>query len=320
MIRKDRNAKGGGVLLAISNELDGYECDLSCTTESVYAVIHGQNQPPTLIGAFYWPPDHKIKYMRKALKELKTVIQSVQPSHIILGGDYNLHGIDWNAYSAPPGTAHRKQAKLLLNTMEELNLSQMITFPTRGRNTLDLLFTDAPTLITSTEGAPGLSDHETIIVKHQLKATINKKESREVPLYHKANWTSMREDCQLFSEEYLSSSPRERTVASNWSLIKSTLISLTKKHIPHKTIGSRFHLPYITQAIKRKIRQRQRVYNRYKKHRRKKDEKKCKSLRIEINRDLDAAYSDYINNLFESEEDKPGAMKKFIKSLRHNAA
>ena len=120
-----------------------------------------------------------LSYMRKALKELRIVIQTVHPSHIILGGDYNLPGVDWKACSAPPGTAHRRQAKLLLTTMEELNLSQMIEFPTRGRNILDLMFTDAPSLVTSIKGAPGMSDHETIIVKHQLKATINKKESRK---------------------------------------------------------------------------------------------------------------------------------------------
>ena len=70
VILKDRNAKGGGVLIAISNELDGYQADVRCESESVYVVIHSRNHPPTLIGAVYRPPDHKITYLKTLLNDL----------------------------------------------------------------------------------------------------------------------------------------------------------------------------------------------------------------------------------------------------------
>ena len=151
---------------------------------------------------------------------------------------------------------------------------------------------------------------------------MNKKAKREVPLYHKADWDSLRQDCSTFSDEYLSSNPREESVETNWTRIKTSIQNLTKLHIPHKTVGTRYNLPYMTQAIKRKIRKRQRIYRRYKKHHRKRDDAMCKALRREINSDLKSAYSDHINKLFDTEEDKPGAMKRFyrfLKSLRRDA-
>ena len=168
MIRKDRISRGGGVLIAISNELDGYEVDIKCESESVYVCLHSANMPATLVGTIYSPPDRKKKYLSTALAELRQVISTTKPSHIIVGGDFNLPGVQWEDKRVPPRTPHKAQAKLLLSTMEDLNLHQMVHFPTRHANTLDLLFTDKPDLVNRVYSGPGLSDHETVIVEHQL--------------------------------------------------------------------------------------------------------------------------------------------------------
>ena len=117
------------------------------------------------------------------LSELKEAIKVLRPSTVIIGGDFNLPRIDWARMRIPTGTPHRKQAKLLLKELRALGLEQMIDFLTREQNTLDLLLTDCPSLVTETYSAPGLSDHHFVVVKHQLKATINKKAVREAPLY-----------------------------------------------------------------------------------------------------------------------------------------
>ena len=144
----------------------------------MYVAIHSHNKPPVLVGAVYRPPDKKIDYMRTVIKDMKEAIKTVRPASIIIGGDYNLPRIDWEKMRIPPGTPHRKQAKLLLSELRSLNLQQMIKFPTRDDNILDLLLTDTPSLIS----APGLSDHHVVVVKHQLKATINNKAERSPAL------------------------------------------------------------------------------------------------------------------------------------------
>ena len=93
VIRRDRNSKGGGVFITTSNELDGYE--IQCQTESIYACLHSANMPATLVGTIYRLPDRKKKHLSVVLAELKHVIATTKPSHIIVGGDFNLPGVNW---------------------------------------------------------------------------------------------------------------------------------------------------------------------------------------------------------------------------------
>ena len=44
----------------------------------------------------------------------------------------------------------------------------MVTEPTRLNNTLDLFFTNLPTLIQEVEVVPGLSDHDAVIVQSKM--------------------------------------------------------------------------------------------------------------------------------------------------------
>ena len=324
VIRRDRNTKGGGVLVAVSNALDGYEVDVKIETESVYVMLHSKNQPPTLVGAVYRPPDHKINYLKDVLSELKKVIALHKPAHILLGGDFNMPGVDWSEGRVPTGTPHRKQARLLLETMQELNLTQVVDIPTRGTNTLDLLFTDVPSLISKIHSAPGLSDHDTILVDHKLKATINKKAAREVPLFNKADWPSLREKVRLLVLDYINANPPEnrRSLTNNWLFLKGSLLGAIEQFIPRKKVGTRFNLLYLTPKTKRKIRKRQRVFKKACKYGRKNDWNHCKQLRKEINHELQLAFNDYINTILDPQDEKPGACKRFytfIKSLRQES-
>ena len=196
-----------------------------------------------------------------------------------------------------------------MSYVRSLNLQQMIEFPTREDNILDLLLTDTPSLISDSYSAPGLSDHHVVVVKHQLKATINKKAEREAPLFHKAKWEDMNDELKLFAEGYLASSPRERSITTNWTSIKAAILKAIKNHVPHKKIGKRFNLPFMNRDIKRKINRRKRVHKRAVKYKRPADREMCKRLRKEINQDLDNAYNKYIQGMLDTEEDKPGAMK-----------
>ena len=251
------------------------------------------------------------------------VISTTKPSHIIVGGDFNLPGVNWEEKRVPPKTPHKQQANLLRSSMEDLNLHQMVHFPTRNSNTLDLFFTDAPDLISRVYSAPGLSDHVTVIVDHQLKATINKKKPRNVPLYHKANWQEVKDRIKVFATEYFAANNiTVRPINTNWSDIQRCITTCIADLIPHKSIGTRFHLPYITKPIQRKIRKRQRVYRKAKKSNRQKDWDQCYNLKREIKQELNAAFNDYVNNMLNFEDDSPGAMKRFfrfIKSLRQDS-
>ena len=53
----------------------------------------------------------------------------------------------------------------LLEVAEDFHFEQLVTTPTRGPNVLDLCFVSHPDLFTLCQTAPGISDHDSIIVK-----------------------------------------------------------------------------------------------------------------------------------------------------------
>ena len=255
--------------------------------------------PSTLIGAIYRPPGLKMNYLKRVTTEMKKVIKDTQPSHILIGGDFNFPDADWENNKAPPRTPHRKQVNHLLSTIEDLSLHQVVHIPTRRENTLDLLFTDAPDLVNNVSTAPGLSDHDTIIFQHQLKSTLNKKEPRNVPLYNKAHWDDIHQHVTSFTTEYLNANASQRrSLETNWKRIQDIVFHCCSRLIPHKKIGSRFNLPYITGDIKSE--------KAAKKHGRQRDWNMYRQLKCEIQHDLNVAYRKYINDMLNIEEDLDG--------------
>ena len=47
-----------------------------------------------------------------------------------------------------------------LQMIAKSGLEQIVEFPTRNNNTLDIVLTNRPSLVNRCEGAPGLSDHD----------------------------------------------------------------------------------------------------------------------------------------------------------------
>jgi len=74
-------------------------------------------------------------------------------------GDFNLQDICWKY-----NTAERKQSRKFLECVEDNFLTQLVSEPTRGCASLDLLFTNREGLVGDVVvgGCLGLSDHEMI--------------------------------------------------------------------------------------------------------------------------------------------------------------
>jgi hypothetical protein len=220
-----------------------------------------------------------------------------------IGGDLNLPGIDWESLSPKPDSTHKKYDQQLLNIMHDHGLDQVIRTPTRGENILDLCLTTHPGLVEKATTTPGLSDHDAVEVLLNMKAKINKKAPRKVFMYSKANMKELEEDLKTFSENF-AQEHGNRSLEENWNLFKTTLTSLMDKHIPHKMLSGKFHLPWLTKEIMRAIRKKQRIYNKAKKSNKEKDWEKFRSIRKYIKKQLVKSYWDYINKILDPTTDR----------------
>ena len=82
---------------------------------------------------------------------------------MILIGDFNMPEIVCGNHSVMHGASSEK-CKLFQQFCFDLGLIQIVDFPTRGKNLLDLVLTNDPLLLSNVSGAPPLasSDHDSI--------------------------------------------------------------------------------------------------------------------------------------------------------------
>ena len=120
--------------------------------------------------------------------------------------------------------------------MNDHGLEQMAHFPTREKNTLDLILTILPSQFKDVHSPDKLSDYD--IVSGTLKIFIPpiKKPRKKVYLYQKGNYESMRKDTLEFAKEkYFSGHSDTRSVQENLDLLTSFIQDSVDKHIPPKT-------------------------------------------------------------------------------------
>ena len=96
-------------------------------------------------------------------------------------------------------TLSQSEGQILIDIMNDHGLEQMVHFPTREKNTLDLILTTLPGQFQDIHSPDKLSDHD--IVSGTLKIFIPaiKKTRRKVYLYQKSDYESMRKDTLEFA-------------------------------------------------------------------------------------------------------------------------
>ena len=141
------------------------------------------------------------------------------PSAHVLG-DFNFKDIDWpDRLSKSGSTLSQSEGQILIDIMNDHGLEQMVHFPTREKNTLDLILTTLPGQFQDVHSPDKLSDHD--IVSGTLKIFIPpiKKPRRKVYLYQKGDYESMRKDTLEFAKEkYFNGHSDTRSVQENFDL------------------------------------------------------------------------------------------------------
>ena len=150
MFHKDRVGRlGGGVLLYVRSHLKAVALLINSPHELVSAVVKGCT-PPLRLVVVYRPP-HSGRISDETLyADLSGLVQG----NTIVMGDFNCP-LDWNQLVAAA------EGMRLIEFSNDCFLSQMVRVPTRGRNTLDLVFTSEEEMVRQVEVGEGLagSDH-----------------------------------------------------------------------------------------------------------------------------------------------------------------
>ena len=140
--RRDRaDKRGGGVMLAVRSNIPCVRRhDLESNAEILACELRPKARGKLLMAVFYRPPSSDINYLKQFKAFLKDARKNSFDSIIVLG-DFNLPHMDWTSISPTVSdNIHTYFAKLIKDNF----LWQLIDFPTRGSNILDLVLTTIP--------------------------------------------------------------------------------------------------------------------------------------------------------------------------------
>ena len=86
----------------------------------------------------------------------------------------------------------------------------------------------------------------------------------------------------------------------HWSTFKQKIIEILDKHVPSKTAHSSKHLPWLSNFIKHKMKERKKLYNRARQTQDVGDWDSYKIIKNHVNSIIKTAYNKYCSHLFDS--------------------
>ena len=132
--RKDRNNRGGGVLIATrKNIIASEERSLNTDCEIIWVQIQSENSTPLYISSFYRQPNPDLDVAREFQRSIFQLSNKSTLPNILLTGDFNLPDTSWERGVISPSPQYGNEVNALyLDTVNESNLTQCVNKPTRG--------------------------------------------------------------------------------------------------------------------------------------------------------------------------------------------
>ena len=258
--RKDREDGYGGVLLAHKTSYKSHQLTSDSTCELLACQIELHNNPLIILAA-YRPPRSDLTYLEKLCLEMERICHSNPSAVIWLAGDLNLPDINWETNSI---TRHQYPLRINEHFMDSLancSLSQLVTFPTRKDNTLDIFATNRPSFVEKCEALSGISDHDIVRVVATMSLQYQASAQRKIYIWRQANFDDIRYDFNQFSSSFVANNSTDTDVECLWSSFKEKCNSVLATKIPFKLTSTKFHQPWINKSIKQLTRHKQRLYN-----------------------------------------------------------
>ena len=303
--RRDRNVHGGGVLIALKEELfvnstrlEEFETDC----EILWIKLSTKDNKNLHICSYYRPHVSDEDSLKNFALSLQKVCSN-DKRKVLVAGDLNFPDWDWTTNALKPQPSYPRLHKDFFDLLQDHSLEQLVTEPTRGDNTLDLVITNTPYLVPRIHTIPGLSDHDAVFFEFKCRVMRNIKKPHKVFLYNRANFDEIRNDLKETSSKIESMNSDNKSADELWNLFESSLHNTINKNVPSKMTSNKTSLPWITYAIKKLIRKRDRAYKKMKKSKSPKLIKEVKDLKRQVQQCLRRAHWDHVNSLFAKHQD-----------------
>ena len=154
-----------GVFILVKDTISSSQISIDSPLEIVWVRLHLRNNNDLIVGSFYCPPNSPPTLLDNLSSSIADIKSKYLHSKILLGGDFNCPGIDWEHGTLTESYLSHSFREKLLEFVQDFQLDQLVTFPTRGMNILDLFLTTHPSIVLTCKPSPGLSDHDAVLIK-----------------------------------------------------------------------------------------------------------------------------------------------------------
>ena len=317
--RLDRKDGYGGVLLAVHSSLNSHQISVETGTELLAAKIINGKQT-IILASFYRPTNNDVKYMENLTKSLKHLCQSNPGAAIWYSGDINLPDIDWETLSICSYQYLKAINESFLDLLDTAGLEQMVDFPTREENTLDVFVTNRPSLTNKCCPLPALSDHTMVFMEVNIQANRRKPPRRKILLWKRANIDSIRKRAHQvsvdFTTKYNTSTPVEELAEA----LQLELAQIIDDCVPSKMSSTRANQPWFNSDTKSILRRKSRAFKKARRTNNTKHWARFKRLKKEARKVCRYTYNKYVRDIINSEP-ASGRNKKLgalVKSKRRD--
>lgn len=266
VFRCDRSSRrGGGVLIAVADNLECFRIDFVTSLEFICIHITVDYQK-LIFCVCYRSPSAPAGFCNALHDALHAVRAKFTNAPIFLFGDFNFPGIDWSSATISTDVTLSESSQFC-TLCSEFSLTQVVTQPTRLTRTtssvLDLLLTDAPDLVSTINYMEGISDHRLLHITLNLPARTSRNKRKIIFNYGKANFTAINEGLAKFLDEFVIGFEL-RSVNTNWCMFRNKIQELIDLHIPRKNITTNHRHPWYNQTLKRMANKKKRIFRKAK--------------------------------------------------------
>ena len=316
--RKDRGDGYGGVFLAIHSSLNCHQLDIDTSTDLVAAKIVNGNQD-IIVASLYRPTNNDTTYMEDLCSSLLNLSLKHPNAAFWFSGDINLPDILWDTHSirrSPQYKASINESGLSL--LDRSGLEQMVHFPTRGDNTLDVILTNRPTLVNSCHSLPALSDHDIIFAEVNICAIRRKPVRRKILLWNRADIDVIRSRVKTSASNFTTKFNTTTPVEVLADALQKDLEKVIDDCVPSKFSSTRSNKPWFNTATKRILRRKYRAFKKARRTNKHRDWMRFRHLKKVAQNTCRKAYNKFTYDIIHSD---PGSKRNkklgaLIKSKR----
>ena len=215
----------------------------------------------------------------------------------MLAGDFNLPDINWSEQKISSNQYTVGTNQTYLDIASDNGLEQIVDFPTRNENTLDLIVTSHPSYKQRCKPIPtiGNSDHAIVLLDIACNLIKPKPTRHKISLWKKANIYKIQENLIVFGENF-----RDQTydsIESMWNHFKTAVKRIIDQSVPTKMTRARHTHPWMNTKVRRKISQKHRAHAKARRTKKKRDRDRYKRLQQKVQRETRKAHKQYIEEV-----------------------